>query len=164
MAEVERLLRAGSIVLTEVDPAHPDAQHCLQSYFSELDLRFEHGFDLAHQPPAVDEQLRRPSGLLLVAYLGREPLGCGALRRHSSQVGELKRIWVAPAARGLGLGRRLLDALEQRALEQGIRVVQLDTNGALTEAITLYESAGYRAIAPYNDNPYAQHWFEKRLQ
>ncbi len=163
MSDVERLLRASGVQLVEVDPAHRDAQFCLQSYFAELDVRFENGFDLAHSAPAVDETLRRPSGLLLVAYLDGEPIGCGALRLHPKRIGELKRIWVAPSARGLGLGRRLLAELEARALENGARRVQLDTNRVLAEAITMYRSAGYYEIERFNDNAYAHHWFEKTL-
>jgi ribosomal protein S18 acetylase RimI-like enzyme len=70
---------------------------------------------------------------------------------------------VSSAARGLGLGRRLLDELEAFARRGGARAVQLDTNKALTEAISLYRSSGYEEVAPFNDEPYANHWFEKRL-
>jgi ribosomal protein S18 acetylase RimI-like enzyme len=71
---------------------------------------------------------------------------------------------VAPAARGLGLGRRLLGALESRAAAAGSRTVRLDTNRTLTEAIALYRSVGYREVTPFNDQPYADHWFERRLE
>jgi ribosomal protein S18 acetylase RimI-like enzyme len=73
-------------------------------------------------------------------------------------------MWVAGPARGLGLGRRLLAELEQRAAEHGVRVVRLETNKSLTEAIGLYRSAGYREVAAFNDEQYAHHWFEKRLR
>ena len=69
-------------------------------------------------------------------------------------------MWIAPAARGLGLGRRMLHELEQRS-RRG--VVRLETNRNLTEAISLYRAAGYDEVAPFNDEPYAHHWFEKRL-
>jgi ribosomal protein S18 acetylase RimI-like enzyme len=72
-------------------------------------------------------------------------------------------MWVAPSARGLGLGRRLLGELEARAAGAGARVVQLETNGSLSEAIALYRAAGYREVPPFNDEPYAHHWFEKAL-
>ncbi len=72
-------------------------------------------------------------------------------------------MWVSPDARGLGLSRRLLGNLEARAAEHGARLVRLDTNAALTQAVTLYERSGYRRIPPYNDNAYATHWFEKDL-
>jgi GNAT superfamily N-acetyltransferase len=104
-----------------------------------------------------------PSGLLLIARLRREPVGCGALKLHGDAPAELKRMWVAPPARGLGLGRRLLRALEQHAGQAGATVLHLETNRHLTEAIALYRSAGYREVDAFNDEPYAHHWFEKRL-
>jgi ribosomal protein S18 acetylase RimI-like enzyme len=77
---------------------------------------------------------------------------------------ELKRMWVDPTARGLGVGRRLLNELESRAAASGSDVVRLDTNETLTEAIAMYRSAGYREIDAFNDEPYAHRWFEKRLR
>jgi ribosomal protein S18 acetylase RimI-like enzyme len=72
-------------------------------------------------------------------------------------------MWVDPGWRGAGLGSRLLRHLEDEALALGLPVVRLDTNATLEEAIALYERAGYRRIDRYNDNPYAEVWFEKRL-
>jgi len=76
---------------------------------------------------------------------------------------EVKRMWVAAGARRQGLGRRLLAEAEKLAAAHGANRVRLDTNSALPEAIDLYRTAGYREIVRYNDNPYAQHWFEKGL-
>jgi ribosomal protein S18 acetylase RimI-like enzyme len=101
--------------------------------------------------------------LLLVATVHSEPLGCGALKFHDDGVAEVKRMWVAPTARGLGLGRRILNELEAHAVAQQMRVLRLETNRALTEAISLYRSAGYREVAAFNDEIYAHHWFEKQL-
>jgi ribosomal protein S18 acetylase RimI-like enzyme len=72
-------------------------------------------------------------------------------------------MWVAPEARGLGLGRRLLQELERHARDTGVEVLHIETNRALTEAIELYRSSGYREVEAFNDEPYAHHWFEKRL-
>ena len=72
-------------------------------------------------------------------------------------------MWVAPAARGLGLGRRLLRELERLARETGARTIRLDTNRVLNEAIRLYRSAGYQEVPRFSDEPYAHHWFEKAL-
>ena len=91
------------------------------------------------------------------------PVGCGALKLHANAPAELKRMWVAPSVRGLGVGVRLLRELEQRARSAGVRVLRLETNRALKEAITLYRASGYREVAPFNAEPYAHHWFEKRL-
>ncbi len=98
-----------------------------------------------------------------MATLRGEPVGCGGLKFHGDEPTELKRMWVAESARGLGIGRRLLGELESRAAANGARVVRLETNRALTEATSLYRSAGYREVDAFNDEPYAHHWFEKQL-
>jgi ribosomal protein S18 acetylase RimI-like enzyme len=100
---------------------------------------------------------------MILASLRTEPVGCGALKFHEREPTEIKRTWVAPAARGLGLGRRLLAELEARAAQSSSRVVRIETNETLTEAIAMYRSSGYTEVAPFNDEPYAHHWFEKRL-
>jgi ribosomal protein S18 acetylase RimI-like enzyme len=99
-----------------------------------------------------------------VARARRRPLGCGALKFHGGEPAELKRMWVAEEARGLGVGRRLLRELERRAAAAGASSIRLETNAALTEAISLYRSAGYREVPAFNDEPYAHHWFEKQLR
>ena len=164
MAEVERLLTASLIEIIVVDPDDDVARLCLRHYFAELDGRFETGFDPAGSLPADPAEMRLPAGLFLVATLRGEPMGCGALKFHGRRPAELKRMWVAPGTRGLGVGRRLLTELERHAAEHGARAVQLETNRALVEAIALYRSAGYREVEPFNDEPYAHHWFEKQLR
>jgi ribosomal protein S18 acetylase RimI-like enzyme len=82
---------------------------------------------------------------------------------HGEAPAEVKRMWIAPEARGSGLGRRLLRALERHARAGGARALRLETNGALTEAIHLYRAEGYGEVSAFSDDPYAQHWFEKRL-
>ncbi len=163
MAEVERLLTAGLVEIDVVDPGHSDAQLCVREYFAELGRRFDSGFDPALSIPAELHELRPPAGLFLLATLRGEPVGCGALKFHGDQPTELKRMWVAESARGLGIGRRLLGELESRAAAHGAGVVRLETNKALTEAMSLYRSAGYREVDAFNDEPYAHHWFEKQL-
>jgi DNA-binding MarR family transcriptional regulator/GNAT superfamily N-acetyltransferase len=163
MAEVERLLVASAIEITECDPRHPAARFCVRAYFHELAQRFDGGFDPARSIPASDEELTRPSGFILVATLHGEPAGCGAVKLHPGGPAEIKRMWAVPAARGLGLGRRMLTELEAGAAASGASVCRLETNGTLSEAIGLYRSAGYREVAAFNDEPYAHHWFEKTL-
>jgi DNA-binding MarR family transcriptional regulator/N-acetylglutamate synthase-like GNAT family acetyltransferase len=163
MAEVERLMTGALVEVKAVDPAHPDAQMCLREYFVELGRRFETGFDPARSIPAELHELRPPAGVFLVATLRSEPVGCGGLKFHGDEPTELKRMWVAESVRGLGIGRRLLSELESRAADSGAGVVRLETNKALTEAISLYRSAGYREIDAFNHEAYAHHWFEKRL-
>ena len=163
MADVERLLRASSIEFTPADSRSADAQQCLQRYYAELAARFRGGFEAhADDAPAADE-FAPPGGCMLIARLFGEPVGCGAIRTLAPGVGEIKRMWVSPQVRGLGVGRRLLAELEQAGTGRKLRTIRLDTNGSLAEALGLYRAAGYREIPRYNDNPYAQHWFEKTL-
>lgn len=163
MAEVDRLLTAATVMVDAVDPDSPDAQHCLRSYFTELQERFDTGFDpsLSLLPDAGE--LRPPHGLFLVARMHGEPIGCAGLKLPAGAPAEIKRMWVAPAARGLGLGRRFLTELEARAAEYGRDVLRLDTNKALSAAIGLYHACGFEEVLAFNDEPYAHHWFEKHI-
>jgi len=163
IADVERLLTASIIDVSPIDPAHPNARHCLHAYFSELDRRFDTGFDPALSIPADNEELRPPAGLFLVATLHAKPIGSGALKFRDKAPAEIKRMWVDESVRGLGVGRRLLNELEDQASKHGVRTVRLETNKTLVEAIRLYRSAGYVEVAAFSDEPYAHHWFEKQL-
>ncbi|MEA5363181.1 MarR family winged helix-turn-helix transcriptional regulator [Amycolatopsis sp., V23-08] len=161
MAEVERLLTASAVTVDARLPGHPDARFCLGEYFAELARRFDGGFEPERSNPAADDEMTPPAGVLLVATLRGEPVGCGALKFHDGAPAEVKRMWVAPSARGLGLGRRLLGELEAHAAANGVRTLRLETNRALAEAIGLYRAAGYREVPAFNDEHYADHWFEK---
>jgi DNA-binding MarR family transcriptional regulator/GNAT superfamily N-acetyltransferase len=163
MGEVERLLRAAAVEIVVADPQSPAAQDCIRAYLAELNTRFPDGFDASRGPSADPAELVPPSGCLLLAWLDGKALACGAVKQLGRDVAEIKRMWVAPASRGLGVAQRLLDTLEQQARAMGCRRVRLDTNRSLTEARALYARNGYREIPAYNDNPYADHWFEKRL-
>lgn len=163
MAEVERLLVGSMVVVEPCPPADPRARACLRAYAREIGRRFDDGFDPALSNPVDDEALVPPAGVLLLATLNTEPVGCGAVKLHRDGPAEIKRVWVAATVRGLGVGRRLLGELERYAAERGATAVRLDTNRNLTEAIALYRSAGYREIPPYNTERYAHHWFEKPL-
>jgi len=72
-------------------------------------------------------------------------------------------MWVSESVRGLGFGRRMLSTLEDEARALGLTTLRLETNRVLTEAIRLYRSAGYAEVDPFNDEAYANHWFEKHL-
>ncbi|MFF0265725.1 GNAT family N-acetyltransferase [Kribbella sp. NPDC004536] len=163
MDEVTRLLTASMVRVEPVDPRLPTAQYCLNEYFAELGRRFDDGFDRTRSISADNAELTPPAGLLLMATLRAEPIGCGALKLHGDDPAELKRMWVSPDARGLGLGRRLLTELEHAAAAHGAPAVRLETNRTLAEAIALYRSSGYEEVPAFNDEPYAHHWFEKHL-
>ncbi len=163
MRDVERLLTAAMVEIRSIDPEHPDARQCLRSYFAELERRSDMPFDPLVGSTALPEELRPPAGEMFVAYLRAEPVACGALKHFGGGVSDLKRMWVADSARGLGLGRRLLGELESRATQAGTRTLRLETNGALTEAMSLYRSAGFVEVPAFNDEQFAEHWFAKSL-
>ena len=163
MGEVERLIRAASVNVAAEEPDSPDARLCLDAYFRELAARFEGGFDVDAESSAPVADMAPPSGLFVIARLDGEAVGCGGLKRVDEATGEIKRVWTAPSARGLGVARRMLRTLEAAAREKGMKTLRLDTNRSLTEAHALYRSEGYEEIARFNDNPYADHWFEKHL-
>jgi DNA-binding MarR family transcriptional regulator/GNAT superfamily N-acetyltransferase len=163
MAEVHRLLQLAGLQIERVDPASPAARWCVGQYFGELNRRFESGFDPAASLSADDRDLVPPRGAFLVASVDGEPVACGAVKPVSPGIGSLKRMWVADRVRGLGIGRRVLEALEAQARELAMTTIRLETNQTLQEAIRLYRSAGFREVARFSSDPYAHHWFEKSL-
>jgi len=163
MAQVERLLVASMVQITVADPVSEEARWCIEQYFSELDRRSESGFNPPSNIALSLSEFAPPRGLFLIAYLREEPVGCGGVKFLPGAISELKRVWVAPRVRGLGLGRRLLLKLEGAAREAGMTTIRLETNRTLTEAITLYRQSGYQEVAPFNDESFAHHWFSKQL-
>jgi GNAT superfamily N-acetyltransferase len=163
MPRMNEDLSASALRISVQSPHSADAQACLSAYYAELAARFEAGFDmqLAHNEPL--DSLAAPAGWFLVARLDDAAVGCAGLRRIGERSGELKRMWIAPAARGRGVARALLAHIEDLARSAGFTEIKLDTNKALIEAHALYRSAGYQEIAPYNDNAYAHLWFAKTL-
>jgi DNA-binding MarR family transcriptional regulator len=159
MRDVERLLIAASVKMSPVDPEHPDARYCLAEYVAELSRRSTRPVGNT----ALPHQVRPPAGQFFVAYLHSAAIGCGAVKHHRDAPAEIKRMWIAPEARGLGLGRRLLETLEECALANGARTAHIETGAVLTEALFLYRSAGWVEVPPFNDEPFADHWFEKEL-
>ena len=163
MRTVRRLLTQSAVDIRVVDATSPDARQCLRAYVAELNARWKPGFDPSAGVTAEPHELTPPAGCMLVAYLHGEPAGCGAVKHLRGGPSDIKRMWVSPAARGLGLGRRLLVELERLAKESGAPAARLETNRVLVEAIALYRSAGYREVPAFNDEPFAHHWFAKAL-
>jgi GNAT superfamily N-acetyltransferase len=154
---------SGAVTIAPETAVGADAQYCLGEYYRELQKRFDGGFDPELSlVPSLDE-FAPPRGTFLLVRLNGEPVGCGGLKPISKQAAYLKRMWIAPGARGRGLARLLLSALEDGARSMGYSIVRLETNKSLIEAQQLYRSAGYAEVAPFNDERYAHHWFEKRL-
>lgn len=164
MAEIERLIQPVAIELRVVSPKSTAARQCLTAYFRELAARFDDGFDPGRGDLAPEKEMTPPNGFFVLARIDGKAVGCGGLRRIDERIGEIKRMWTAPEARGQGIARRVLHELEALGREAGLEILRLDTNRVLLEAQAMYRREGYREIARYNDNPYAQHWFEKKLE
>jgi DNA-binding MarR family transcriptional regulator/GNAT superfamily N-acetyltransferase len=163
MGEVERLLTAALVRFEVVDPTDERARYCLREYFAELDRRFEGGFEPGRSLATPAEELRPPRGAVLLAALRDEPVGSAMLMFEAGGTALIKRMWLSSTVRGLGVGRRLLAALEEQAKAGGAHTIRLETNRVLTEAISLYRSTGYEEVEAFNDEAYAHHWFAKRL-
>jgi DNA-binding MarR family transcriptional regulator/GNAT superfamily N-acetyltransferase len=165
MRTVERLVVMSLVELRQVDPESPDAQRCLRAYVAELNRRSpERGFDPSKGATAHPHEVRPPNGAFIVVFLRGEAVGCGAVKHHPGEVTDVKRMWLAESARGLGIGRRLLEHLEGLARAHGAREAHIETSDVLPEAIALYRSAGYVEVPPFNDEPFADRWFVKRLR
>jgi GNAT superfamily N-acetyltransferase len=156
--------------LEPIERVDPEVDGLYAAFVREADGplvydREEAGIDLdkeiAAGPPA---DLVPPNGLLLIARVDGEPAGLGGIRHLDTEVAEVKSMYVAPAFRGTGLGRKILGRLDEIALEHGCRAIRLDTSDYLTPAVGLYRSAGYNEVPDYNGNPKADLWFERALR
>jgi DNA-binding MarR family transcriptional regulator/ribosomal protein S18 acetylase RimI-like enzyme len=158
MLDLARRLLMKSMVRIEARSARDaDVRAAQAAYLGEIARRFGRPLDPWNQGTIH-------ALVSLVVMEGRRPIGCGALRELSPGVGEIKRMWLHPDARGIGLGARLLGELEEAARRKGHREIRLDTNARLGEAMSLYEAAGYRPTARYNDNPDATNFYVKTLR
>ncbi|MFC8618043.1 GNAT family N-acetyltransferase [Micromonospora purpureochromogenes] len=149
-------------------PADPDAAELLWRYFEEIVRRYhrrpvQSGEVEAAMVESPSDDLVPPTGLLLVAYRAGQPAGCAGLRLRPDWA-ELTRVFVHPAHRGHGGGAALLAGAERHARVLGADRIRLDTRADLVEARALYARHGYLEIAAYNDDVYAEHWFEKVLR
>jgi GNAT superfamily N-acetyltransferase len=143
----------------------PDSVRLLGEYAAELAQMYD-GVDVngPGMPDASAAAFSPPGGAFLVGYDDSgAAVACGGLKRLSEGVGEIKRMYVVPAARRRGLARVLLAALEAEALARGYGVVRMDTAAKHQHAMAFYEAEGYAPIAPYHDNPLAAWFGEKRL-
>jgi GNAT superfamily N-acetyltransferase len=140
----------------------PVSEQLQRAYFADIASRYP-GWSPDLIPSADPAEVAPPVGAWIVAYLDDQPVGCGGVKRLDDASAELKRIYLAAAARGRGLGRRLLETLEQHARELGYERLRLDTGNLQPEALCLFRSAGYEQIPDYNGNTWATYWMEKRL-
>jgi GNAT superfamily N-acetyltransferase len=139
-------------------PGSPSSLALQQGFFADIASRYP-GWHPGSSQPVEPSELE----VWLVAYQDEQPVGCGGLQRLDAETAEIRRIYLAEEARGQGLGRRLLDALEQHARDRGYIRVRLTTGDAQPEALGLFRSAGYEEIAPFTDGAFTRHWMEKRI-
>jgi GNAT superfamily N-acetyltransferase len=137
----------------------------MESEMAELYADVRGGLDLnaADMPKAGPAELGPPHGVYLAGYRDGVPVCGGGLKRLPDGACEIKRMYVAPQARGQGLARVLLGALEDAARALGYGVARLDTGARQPHAQRLYESEGYRPIGNFNGNPVAHFFGEKQL-
>lgn len=151
----------------ELEPTHrenPDVIALYEVFIREADGPLGDEVDLSAEIAAgPPRELGEPGGVLLLARVDGEPAGLGGVRHLETEVAEVKSMFVSPAHRGIGLGRRILTELERIAAAHGCRAVRLDTSDYLAEAIGLYRAAGYAQVPAYNENPKASLWFERPL-
>jgi len=150
------------VALKEQPLGTPEATSLLDAFAAEIEELYP-GWKPGVGPSAAADDFAAPAGTFLVAYAGDRAVGCGGLRQLDERRAEIKRLYVAPKARGEGVAPRILGGLELAARARGYDTVRLDTGARQPAALALFRAAGYRAIGDYNANPYASHWLEKRL-
>jgi DNA-binding MarR family transcriptional regulator len=170
LAEIDTAARTLTKALTRrhltiemVDPDSRDARWCVAQYFAEIDSLFTTGYDPTKAVSVGAADLTPPQGAFLVARLHGQPVGCGGVKLPQGEPAFLKRMWVAPSARGLGVAGLVLDRLEALAVEAGATAVTLDTNSKLTAAARLYATRGYVEVPDFNGEPHADRWYRKDL-
>jgi ribosomal protein S18 acetylase RimI-like enzyme len=157
-----------AVEIATVMPASPEAEAMLSKYYREVvgrylkrDARPEEVAAAMDQEPSAD--LVAPTGLMVLASVGGQTVGCGGVRFVSPSVAELTRVYVRAATRRSGAGTAIVTCLEDRAREEGATTMRLDTRRDLLEARALYRRLGYAEVEPFNQEPYAHHWFAKHL-
>ena len=157
MRDVERLLTAASVEIRHIDPGHADAKYCIAEYVAELNRRARERrtsrvFDPAVGATAHPHELRHPAGAFFVAYLHGNAVGLGGSSTVAIAPAEIKRMWIAPDARGLGLGRRLLTSWRRMRARGWLGVAHIETSAVSTEALSLYRSSGWVEVQRFNDD------------
>jgi GNAT superfamily N-acetyltransferase len=144
------------------DAGAPPASDLLEAMIVELEPLYGR-IDVPHAPSAGPADFMPPRGSFLVGYEDGRAICCGGIKRLPDGACEIKRMYVVPDARGRGVARELLVALEDEARALGYSVARLDTGPEQPHAERMYRAAGYDDIANFNANPFASYWGEKRL-
>lgn len=159
----------GDVLVERAAPSDVAARSALWAYTDDVASRW-------YGRPATDEEIAAavrddpsgdlvaPHGAFLIARREGAVVGCGGVRLLANGIGEVKRLFVTPGARGQGLGRRLMLELETVARAEGVQTLRLDTRSDLVEARALYAALGYVEVPAFNDGRYAEHWFAKDVR
>lgn len=154
--------------VTAALPSSPEGKAVLTAYFRDLVSR-DHGREATRDE--VESEMREdpsddlspPTGLFLVARQDAAVVGCIGLLLLPDGLGEVRRVFVEPSARRLGVGAQLMRAVEDEARSRAVTRLRLDTRTDLVEARRLYGRHGYREVTPFNDGRWADRWLEKSL-
>jgi pimeloyl-ACP methyl ester carboxylesterase/GNAT superfamily N-acetyltransferase len=159
---IARFVRALDIEVREEPFDTPTSAALVADYVAEIRAMYPEWSP--NVPPRMTaHDVEPPDGRWLIAYRDGHAVGCVGLKRLDERTAEIKRVYVAPAARGAGVARALLGGLEAVARDAGYHTVRLDTGAKQPASVALFGSSGYEPIADYNGNPVAAYWFEKRL-
>lgn len=145
------------------DPTAAESRALVTAMEEEIERIYADRPGSIHDITADAGEMSPPGGGFMIALVDGSPAGCGGFKGIGEGVCEVKRMYVAPEARGLGLGGALLRGIEEAARDAGYALARLDTGDRQPAAGRLYAGAGYRAIPDYNGNRVARHWFEKDL-
>jgi GNAT superfamily N-acetyltransferase len=154
--------------VTAAAPGSPEARAVLTAYFRDIASRYRRRQATPEEVRAAMDaepsaDLVPPHGLFLLAQWDDTVIGCAGLRLLPARTGEITRVFVVPGARGHGVGRELLHAVEDAARQHAVSRLRLDTRSDLAEARQLYTTNGYQEVTPFNDGRFADHWYEKIL-
>jgi GNAT superfamily N-acetyltransferase len=150
------------VTFERTDAAASPASDLLEAMIVELEPLYGR-IDVPHAPSATPADFAPPGGSFLVGYEKGAPVCVGGVKRLDDESCEIKRMYVVPEARGRGVARELLVALEDEARALGYAVAKLDTGPRQPHAERMYRAAGYEETGNFNANPFASFWGQKRL-
>ena len=154
---------SGDLEFRSADAGAEPGAGLIRAMAEEIGALYPIGLEAPGMPSATPGDLGPPGGTFLLGWREGAAVCCGGVKRLPDGTCEIKRMYVVPAARGQGVARALLGALEDAARGLGYSVARLDTGPKQPHARELYESAGYAPIGTFNANPVASFWGEKKL-
>ncbi|GLI00265.1 GNAT family N-acetyltransferase [Phytohabitans aurantiacus] len=157
MPQAERVTAFQLEPVTELTPLEPMLDRYVRMVVERMAA--DNGVDFGDPEEAVrhhnalfrneSPSFLTPPGMLLAAHISGKPVGVGGLKAADARRGEIKRMYVEPVARGLGIGRAILQRLLDAARSEKFDVVRLETATFMTEALTIYRSVGFTEVEPF---------------